>query len=159
MIIVIVVLALTAIAGWALWSMERSKRVQAEQRITALLSEKKSETLVAEAPAFKDTLEADEAEEEPDFTLPPSIEPLKPQLCAIIDQEVKLTYGARDILGDDWLRLRRIATRFKRLNPSLDTHEIFEAILTLYREMGYVSGQRILDVDVERSDSADSLRQ
>ncbi len=70
-----------------------------------------------------------------EFHLPDTIAPYRPEIRALCEQEKVLAHGSVDILGDSWLKFRRVSTQIKKAHPELRNREIFQAVLIVYEEM------------------------
>lgn len=67
--------------------------------------------------------------------LPISVLPYRHQLMSLIVEEMPLEHGSTDILGDAWLKFRRVASQIKKAHPELRNRDIFQAILIIHAEV------------------------
>lgn len=68
------------------------------------------------------------------LALPPSVAFYASEIRALIQSEAALDHGSGDLLGDSWLKFRRVATMFRRSHLDIPKHDIFKAIIVLYEE-------------------------
>ncbi len=71
----------------------------------------------------------------PTELLPATIEPFHAEIKAMCIEEAGLVHGSTDILGDSWLKLRRVATKIKKAHPGLAKRDIFRAIIIIHEEL------------------------
>ncbi len=65
------------------------------------------------------------------FILPVQIKAFEDEILALCREEKPLVHGSRDILGDGWLKFRRVATKFKKAHPTVPKRVIFKAVVWL----------------------------
>lgn len=67
-----------------------------------------------------------------DIILPPEIHAIADEITALIQAEQNLIHGSTDILGDSWLKFRRVATKIKQAHPDLGKADIFKAVIMIH---------------------------
>ena len=67
-----------------------------------------------------------------DFVLPPSMSAYSGEVADLVAAEFRLNHGSTDILGDSWLKFRRVATALKKAHPEVLKRDIFKAIIVIH---------------------------
>ncbi len=70
-----------------------------------------------------------------DIVLSPSVMPFADEIAALVAEENGLTHGAVDVLGDSWLKFRRVATKLKKNHPDVLKRDIFKAIILVHEAL------------------------
>lgn len=69
---------------------------------------------------------------ETSFILPVSVQPYADELADLVTNESGMVHGSTDILGDSWLKFRRVATMLKKAHPELPKSDIFKAVIMVH---------------------------
>jgi hypothetical protein len=71
----------------------------------------------------------------PEFIIPGSVLPFADEITALCTEEAGLVHGSSDVLGDSWLKFRRVATKIKKAHPEIPKRDIFKAIILIHEAM------------------------
>lgn len=55
-------------------------------------------------------------------------------LRMLIREEMPLNHGSVDVLGDSWLKFRRVATKMKKAYPHIPIRDLFRAIIVIHEQ-------------------------
>lgn len=66
--------------------------------------------------------------------LPESMQSLRNEVISLCAEEAELNHGSTDILGDSWLKFRRVASKLKKAHPDLPKSDIFKTIIIICEE-------------------------
>ncbi len=75
------------------------------------------------------------------YDLPLSCRVIGSEFKALIASESEMVHGSTDILGDSWLKFRRVASLIKKSHPEVPTSDIFKAIILIYEEKQHFHDQ------------------
>ncbi len=67
--------------------------------------------------------------------LPESMVPFEADMLALCKEEEPLVHGSVDLLGDSWLKFRRVAVKFKKAHPEVPKADVFRGIVIIHSKL------------------------